>query len=374
VKRLTAAALAVGLAACSRCQSPPPAPLTLTDRDTVAPEGRVVHSADGGNWALTMPDSNWRLVTEAARARLKPGVEVWVVNPVRDAQLTVQCAPLKLEQLEAGLRAAAQASGQTFQQRSREALDGGWVRGVEVTYALEGKEPGKGFSHVDGLFELVTRTCDVQSWATDGVQLPELRRVVRSFEPTLSPAELALVAPLRAFADPQLQKLIEAAYADGGTTHFEPPWLVDQGTVRLPAALLEERFALRRRMLDTLGDEACAAIVAHTDEPAILIQALNQLDPASAARWGQLSVEAMRAAVSRDLDYLGRMDLAEAQRAYLALPGATEAERLLSHLADGTAKTVCEAERTRLKLVLTLEPTLRLRLYRSWVIPTATPN
>ncbi len=373
MKRLLAAALAVSLGACSRCQSPQPQPLTLTDRDTVAPEGRVVHGADGGGWSLTMPDSNWRVVTDAARARLKPGVEVWVVNPVRDAQLSVQCAPLTLDKLEAGLRAAAQGSGQTFTQLAREPLDGGWVRGVEVTYALEGQGAGKGFSHVDGLFELVTSTCDVQSWASDGVQLPELRRVVRSFEPQLSPAELALVAPLRAFADPELQKLVEAARADGGT-HLEAPWLVDRGTVRLPALLLEERFALRRRMVETLADEWCAAIVAHTDEPAVLVQALNQLDPASAARWGELSVEAMRAALTRDLDYVDRMDLAEAQRAYLALPGAADAERLLAHPGQGTAKTVCEAERTRLKLVLKLDPEKRQRLYRSWVLPTPVMN
>lgn len=368
MRALFVAVVAVSLAACSKCGSAPVDGPALTDQNTVVPEGRLVHAPDGGSFTLTMPDSNWRVVTEEARAKLKPEATVWVINGVRHAQVSVQCAPgISLEALEGALRSASAASGQTYTQLSREKLEGPWRRALEVTYSLEGK--GQSFAHVDGLFELVGTSCVVQAWATDGVQTPELRRVVRSYAPVVSPAELAVVAPLRAFDDPAMQALAERL-ADAGATDLVPAHLVERGTVRLEAALLEERFALRRRLLAGLPDELCAALVAHTEEPAALVYALNTLDPASAARWGELSVAAMKAELSgQQPEPFDRSQLAEAQTAYLALPGARDAEMTVTHLALTNAKGACDAEKTRLAAVQQLAPEFRIRIYRSWVAP-----
>lgn len=362
-----AASLATSLAACTRCAGTPPSDLRLTEKDTTIPAERLVHGRDGGSWTLTMPNRDWRLVNDSARARLRPEVEVWLVNPVRDAYLTVQCVGDRTAaQLEPALRVAAERAGRTFTPQGREPLEGPWVRGVALSYATATAQ--NAWVHVDGLFDLLGTTCDVQASATNPTHLPELQSVVRSFTPSLSPAARALLAPSRALAAPAMQTVFAELLDAGVPEALIPVALVERGMRRLPDVALEERFDLRRRMLDAVPPEVCGAIVAQSDDGALLVATLDRLEPAQAERWGQLSVEAITAEAERLPPVpLDRTEVAEAQRAWLALDGVREADLLLSRGDTVPLPAVCQAERTRLKAAFSLDPAVRVRLFRSWL-------
>ncbi len=359
-------ALGLAFASCSRCGSPAAPSDQLTEKNTFQPVDRKVHAADGGAFTLTLPDGNWRVVADEVRARARPETEAWVVNPVRGAFVTVQCVrDRSAAQLEAATTVAAERAGRTFAQLGREALQGPWQQGVELSYQTTGGQ--QSFTHVDGLFGLIGKACAVQSWATDASQVAELHRVVRSFEPVVSPAMLALFAPLRVLSEPLVQAHL-ALLADAGVpANLIPIALVERGLPRLADEALDERFELRRQLLEGLPDDACAAIIAHDDDPALLIGALDRLTPAQAERWGALSVDAVRAeAEGRPAPPVSRSDLADAQRAYLAIDHVREAEALLQN-AQGPAASICLAERTRLAAAFTLERAPRALLFRSWL-------
>jgi hypothetical protein len=361
-----AVAAALAFASCSRCGASNASNDQLTEKNSFAPPNRQVHAADGGAFTLTMPDGNWRVVADELRARVRPEVEAWVVNPVRGAFVTVQCVREQSPaQLEAALTVAAQRVGRTVSIISREALVGPWQQALELTYKTSAGQ--ESFVHDDGLFDLVTETCAVQAWSTDPAQAPELRRVVRSFAPQLTPAVLALLAPLQVLGEDKVKAHMAGAEDAGVSSIAVTSVMVARGLARLGEAALDERFELRRRLLESLPEPQCGSVVMRAGSPELLIDALNHLPAEAARRWGELSVEAMRA----EIDGVppqppSRLELADAQREYLALEHTREAEILLQSGSQNAAD-VCEAERTRLKAAFTLSREVRGRLFRSWL-------
>jgi hypothetical protein len=371
MKRALPLLLTVALAtavSCSRCGgNAPVAGNRLTEKDTTLPTERQVHDRDGGTWTLTMPDRDWRVVNDDARTRLRGDADVWVVNPVRDLHLTVQCtSAVTAAQLEPALKVAAQRAGRTYTQVDRATLDGPWVRGVELTSTTS--DGAHTWTHVDGLFDLLGRTCDVQATATDPLQVPLLHTVVRSFVPQVSPAGLALLAPLRTLSLPNVQAHLADLVDAGIPAQLAAAVLVARGMPRLPEAALDERFTLRRHILEALPDDACGALIARLDDPGFTMATMEQLEPGEAQRWGQLTVEAINAELSAQGPVeLDRTALAEAQRAWLALEGVAAAEAALKQADQRSPADVCGAERHRLKAAFTLERPVRALLFRSWL-------
>lgn len=353
---------------CARCGTPAvDSNLTLTEKDTWAPPQRLVHAPDGGVWTLTMPDAEWRVVHDAARVKVHPEADVWALNPSRAAHVTVQCAPGRtIAELEPALKVAAERAGRTYTALSRTEREGAWVRGVELAFSTSTSKAH--WTHVEGLFELARQTCDVQAWATDDVQRPVLERVVQSFQPLAPPSERALLAPLKALGSDVVKARVAELLDAGTPMQLVPVALVERGLGRLSDEAIERRFALRQRMLKSVDDATCGAIVAHSDDQGLLVTTLDTLSADDAADWGRLSAEAMQAeAERREPPPRDRQALAEAQRAWLARDGVRAAEELMTRGNQTPPPALCQAERTRLSAAFALEPAVRALLFRAWL-------
>lgn len=341
---------------------PPRSTGAITEADTTALDGGL--SGEGGRWQLSLPGGSWVEVRAAVRARAKPGVEAWAVEPSTQAQVTVACgarAEDDARDLGATLQARANAARRPLRGLEVEAVPGPWVRGAMARF-----DTGDGagaLHHAVGVFDLGDATCEVQAWTPAGGDFASLSALISGFSANPS-REAVLAARLleRARETPGLEGLAAPA-VDGGPA--QPRALADavaRGLVRLPDDALEERARLRLALLSRLDDDTCAGLV--TQQQALAQGALALLSDEEAQRWVALTEAALSASLDAEAP---RPDVADLERR-LARDDANFSTALdvLREVDRNQPGDVCRAERTRLEVGLR-QPTAQKRaLLRAW--------
>ncbi len=353
--------IGVGLAGCGGCREPkpPPRPAVLTERDTEAHDGGL--SDDG--WTIPL-DARWLTVKTEPRQRLKPAAQQWAVDPDGPVQLTVECkAPA--EAAEASLRAELEHSRQTqgLQDVALTRVEGPWLDGALAQWATAEAV------HAQGRFRVLASRCDVHAWGPKQEAVAQrLRETVLAFSgsrPKVMAELLALTAMLSANAAAQARL---ATAQDGGYADLAGHVLMEKAVVRLPPALLAERFTLRLHLLEALTPTECAALVRQRlDESSPLLEVVPE---AEASRWVELTRIALSLGLSADgppvIPTREQVSAAITQLAANdeAMGAAVEVLREADSAPDDA---VCDAERLRLRKILELPVERRTLLLQSLV-------
>lgn len=369
-----AGALSFALLACPK---PPAAPDAgaeqLTEADTEDIAGHEVKGEPA--WTLRTPGTGWRLVKAERAKALRPGVARWLINPALDAHVTVTCnrAPPGLDLSTMGQLLSEQAAkkGRTLTVAGAEPLDGPWADASELRYRTAAG--GAAWEHLHGFFDLVGTLCEVQGWSSAakfGAAEADLRSIVRSFKADAPPRSRVVGETLRVLRQDPAVRARLATLTDGGVpVSLAGVALVEQGLPRLSDELIDERFALRRDLLDRLDVKVCGALVRQADDLETWLPALDKLSAAEADRWGAINRAAILARVQDAM--VPPRDEAAVAAARKALLGAdAEAKTALETLKsiDTTPDDkICEAERLRLHAAYKLERTPRLVLLREWL-------
>lgn len=352
-------ALVVSFGGCRSCADKAARPAdepVLTERDVDPGTGAV--RGDGWVWPL---DARWYVVKEATRQRFNPHVHTWVVDPSTAINATVACrAPAGPPEtsLRAQLEPVAQrqeASGLLV----APAGDGPWIDG-----ALAHWQQGP-VQHALVRVLLVSRECDVHAWGPQAAA-PPLAHRLRSAVLAFAGTQPKLLGELRALAG--FWRAKGSASPDAGVVDAAlSRGLTSTALRHLAPGPLVERFEMRRAYLDGLSDAECARLVRHQLEPSA--QMLERLPDATAARWVQLTREALEHA-----ERLGPSPPPPPEPAQVkaALAPLLEQDELLRDavtiLQQGDAPpddAVCSAEKVRLDRLLALPEAPRTLLLRS---------
>lgn len=354
---LSRAAVPLLVLVAAGCKAPPPAPVPapppqqLTEKDTEPLQGAL----SGPGWRLLL-DDRWLAVKSDARARFKPEVEAWAVDPDGPVHLTVQCRAL-VEGAEASLRAQLALARE---QHDLEGVamgklgEGPWLEGVLGQWTV-----GE-MAHVIGRFRLVSSVCDVRAWAPKAGGAPTVERL-RSSVLAFSTTRPGLVRELNALGA-WLSTRARPHAADAGTA-----WVrlrTEDALLRAPAGLLVERFTLRLQLLEEIGQRDCANVVRQRleESPALL----ERLPDPVGARWVQLTREALTLAESADA---GRPAEQPGKLALLKLAAQDEelglAQSVLKRPDEAPDDVACDAEKLRLTKLLAQPAEQRALLLRS---------
>lgn len=335
----------------------------LTERETQALDGGLA----GPGWVLAL-EAPWLEVKADARARLRPALQGWAVDPGGPLQLTVECGAAAEGAAASSLQAELERTGasQPIKQVSLTPLPpGAWLDGALAQWT------SAGVVHVLGRFRLLRGRCDVHALGPErAAPVQRLRAAVSGFGSS-RPRLLAEFSSLSAWllSDPLVSARINAA-RDAGVGDHAGEILMVNALVRLPPERLAERFEMRLKLLGLLTTRECGAIVRLQAElsPAVL----EQLPEPVAVRWVQLTREAMALAARAKTPPVIPSAEAVADAIEAMVAGDDEAAAAVATLRAPDAapdEVICVAELVRLRKVLAQPPARRELLMRSLVSP-----
>ncbi|MCA2977424.1 MAG: hypothetical protein INH41_22140 [Myxococcaceae bacterium] len=355
-----ACALLVAGGACREAPraSPPPVPAApqapqiptvITEKDTYTHDGGV----SGPGWRLGL-SRRWDVVRPEVARLVKPAASAWTVDPDGPEHLTVTC------------RAKAGPLSEERPGARVEALEGPWLEGRLARFsAADG-------AHTQARFRLLTQTCDVEVVAPaqrDGARAVEAVSRFEGDKPRLVAALLDLARFLRT-SDAAQARL--GLYADAGYGDLGGALLMENALARLPVARLTERFQLRVELLASLPPRECGELVRAWRDASP--EVLDRLPEASAVRWVELTREAMGLALAASGPPVmpTAAEVEAAVRALVATDVETEeAVKVLQQPQAASSELICEAEKVRLRAMLSRPEAERLALMRS-LVGTAT--
>lgn len=370
-----ACAVLLACGGCPRTPAPPDAgpPEQLTEAD-MQPVGAREVKGLFRPWTLQLPSLDWRVVKQERMKALRPNLDGWLVNPATDAHCTVTCTTMvpgvDLSTMSKLLVDQAAKRGRKATLGASEALDGPGADAFELRYRTTAGAAS--WEHVHGFFDLVDAVCEVQAW-TSAAKFPaaeaELRALVRSFRVELTPRNRVLADTVRVLRqDPAVRARI-ATMTDGGVrSELVGVALVEEGLPRLGDELIDERFVLRRDLLDRLDEATCGSLVRQAEDGSWLA-ALDKLDSREAERWGAINRAAVLAAVQGAMTPpRDEATVATANKALTAAdPEVKPALATLKAVETTPDDRICKAERVRLRAAFTLERATRVALFREWL-------
>ena len=219
------------------------------------------------------------------------------------------------------------------------------------------------------------KVCEVHAWALAAAldagegPLPSLKQLVSGFTLTPRPGVRAVTEVFRVLREPRAQAGLAALLDAGVAPNIVGLAIMNRGIVQLPGELVDERFRLRLALLERTPPDVCGQLIRQTNDPHLLLAALDTLSQEEADRWVVISKAAIDAHLAgTSVKRPTEQELARAKKALLeGHPDVGAAVAALNPIDRQQDAVVCAAERTRLTRAFQLDLKTRVVLFRDWL-------